>query len=373
MDEHLAFGISSIQALGRNDLSTSAAVAGDAPMSWISVWNAAGHQVVHDTKALSLAAAARENTTFLIEGSLAGKSDKPVRVWAGQSGDLSFQVYRMPDGALQFLHRGLNAKTDPDLIGPNDSFKIIYSACANPRGSRIEIHNLVTHQNATIAPYQGEVHCLEDFLPAKSSFFKCMTVVALADHNLSAASTPAYGKGTLINTPAGAIAVEDLVPGMIVDGLVSGPSRIRWCGHLDMLGIGSTAPLLVRAPYFGLSHDIHVSPMTRMLMQGSTVEYLTGKEAIFARAGDMVNRISVIKDQTLPVRRMYQIMTDDHDCVTVGACHMETALLGDILGGQGDALARPMISDLEPVFETIDRATAQTLQAMQAETRRVAA
>ena len=342
-------------------------------MSWISVWNAKGDRVVHDAEANASSSSARVMTSFLIEGTLWANPDKPVRIWAGQTGERAFQVYRMPNGALQFLHRGLSVQTDPDMFGPQDGFRIIYTASANPRESRIDLFNAMTLERRIITPYQGESHCLDDFLPSKPEFFKPMSVVAIADHNLSCGNLPAYGKGSPINTPVGPIAVEDLRPGMIIEGVVSGPSRVRWCGHVDVLGIGSMAPLLLRAPYFGLSRDVHVAPMTRMLMAGNEVEYLTGKERVFARMGDMINRVSVIRDQSQPVRRMYQIMTDDHDCLSIGRCNMETSLLGDILTARSDRLARPIEDDLEPVFETIDRATAQSLQAVQVEARRVAA
>jgi hypothetical protein len=64
------------------------------------------------------------------------------------------------------------------------------------------------------------------------------------------------------------------------------------------------------------------------------------------------------------VQAFYHLMLDDHDCVSIDRCGVETALLADVLAaedaGQASDLAE---ADLSPCLPVLDRAGAQALVA----------
>ena len=69
-------------------------------------------------------------------------------------------------------------------------------------------------------------------LPTGESFQTLVT--AAADTNIRgvsfAPSAPCFAAGTLLDSPTGPIAVEDLQPGTLLD-TTTGPAAVRWIGH----------------------------------------------------------------------------------------------------------------------------------------------
>jgi hypothetical protein len=58
----------------------------------------------------------------------------------------------------------------------------------------------------------------------------------------------------------------------------------------ESLCIGRSAPVMLRAPYFGLGADTCVTPDTRLKRHGADVEYLAGTDTVLVRAADLVPR-----------------------------------------------------------------------------------
>ena len=88
-----------------------------------------------------------------------------------------------------------------------------------------------------------------------------------------------------------------------------GRRRARgWCP------IGRSAPVLLRAPYFGLQHDIRVSPPeTRILRSGPTVEYNFGHERVLVRAADLTSSPGALRDlDDCRFGDFFHLMLDDH-------------------------------------------------------------
>ncbi len=344
-------------------------------MCWAAIWDGMGQVGARtDPVARPSPKSELDQATLILEGRLGRVGHKPVRIWAGVSEEPSrFSLYWMPDGSIRLYHGPLELATEPDMLGPGETFRVHYVVDRAGLAGLADIQNVDRDLRVLLHAGIGLAADLTDFLPRTPRYLEHLTLAAIATHAVPVGPTPCFEAGTPIDTPAGPVRVEDLQPGMIVNTLSRGPKVIRWVGRREILSLGSTAPILLRAPYFGLSQDIRVSPFHRMLMDGADVEYLFGEERVFVRVGDLVNGVSVMRDQTQATRVFHHFLLDDHDCVQIGRCRMETLLLGDLLAAQGKPGAQLAEVDAAPDYPTLDRAAAQTLLSLIAEHRRAAA
>jgi hypothetical protein len=140
---------------------------------------------------------------------------------------------------------------------------------------------------------------------------------------------------------------------------------VRWTDTRERLCIGRSAPVMLRAPYFGLGADTCVTPDTRLKRRGADVEYLAGTETVLVRAADLVSGPAARFERSRPLRRFHHIMLDDPACLNVWRCRVETAFLSEVLASQdgGASAARPDAKDCAPSLPLLDRTAARALLA----------
>lgn len=103
-----------------------------------------------------------------------------------------------------------------------------------------------------------------------------------------------FASGTLIRTPAGERAVEDLKQGDTIDTLDHGPQRLRWIGRRRLQfepGPHAQKPILLPANCLGPGnprHDLVVSPQHRILLHGAETADWFGHEAVLAPAKSLL-------------------------------------------------------------------------------------
>ena len=92
---------------------------------------------------------------------------------------------------------------------------------------------------------------------------------------------------------------------------------------------GSYRPVLLRAPYFGLGGDIVVAPQQRLILTGSEVEYLFGREAVLVAARHLVNGVSVrwLRDAPL-MWRYHQVLLAGNQPVMAWGATLESLYIG---------------------------------------------
>jgi hypothetical protein len=115
---------------------------------------------------------------------------------------------------------------------------------------------------------------------------------------------------------------------------------VRWTDTRDRLCIGRSAPVMLRAPYFGLGADTCVTPETRLKRHGADVEYLAGTDTVLVRAADLVSGPAARFERSRPLRRFHHIMLDDPACLNVWRCRVETAFLSEVLASQDGSASR---------------------------------
>lgn len=91
---------------------------------------------------------------------------------------------------------------------------------------------------------------------------------------------------------------------------------------------GTFRPVRLRAPYFGLSRDIVVAPEQRIVMSGSQVEYLFGREAVLVPARHLINGISAVPASGPDFVIYHQILLPGHEAVLAAGCPLESLYIG---------------------------------------------
>lgn len=142
--------------------------------------------------------------------------------------------------------------------------------------------------------------------------------------------SPGVAKGTPVETPTGPQLVERLRLGDPVETANSGPQPVRWITRREVPALGRFRPVRLRAPFFGLSRDILVSPDHRVAVTGAEAEYLIGEESVLAQAGHLIDGKSVQRESTGRTIRYYHILLDDHECLKHAGLWGESLFVGAI-------------------------------------------
>ncbi len=99
---------------------------------------------------------------------------------------------------------------------------------------------------------------------------------------------PSLAAATPIATAAGYVPMVTLKRGDAVRTAAGTISPVLGIVSRTVPARGSFRPVRLRAPYFGLQRDLFVAPSQRLMITGSEVEYMFGKEAVLVRAGHLV-------------------------------------------------------------------------------------
>ena len=157
---------------------------------------------------------------------------------------------------------------------------------------------------------------------------------------------PCFTIGTLIRTPRGQMAVEDLQPGDLVDTLDDGPQPLRWIGQRTVAASGSMAPIRIRAGTFGAHGTLLVSPQHRILVRDSLADLLFGEPEVLVAAQDLVNNRSVRRCEGGQVTYVH-LLFDRHQVIWSEGLASESYLPGPQTQSHLD---RPLLDELRALF-----------------------
>ncbi|MBL3570255.1 Hint domain-containing protein [Rhodovulum visakhapatnamense] len=142
----------------------------------------------------------------------------------------------------------------------------------------------------------------------------------------------AFAHGTLIATPQGPVAVEDLAPGMTVETAGAGPQPLLWVGSTvlapptDRRG---EIPVLTRitADSLGLGRpmpDLVLGPRARMLVRHPGCRALTGAEAAFAPATGFVDGMALIALRVVRPTRVFHLALSGQQVLLANGVEVES-------------------------------------------------
>jgi Hint domain len=158
-----------------------------------------------------------------------------------------------------------------------------------------------------------------------------------AQPNPNSGTVPCYAPGTLIDTPSGQRAVQDLRPGDSVITADNGVQQIQWVRCKDQLVRGQTEdrlPVLIKAGTLGANlpmQDLIVSPQHRILV--GTAGQLTQifDQAAFVPAKALTG-LAGIRHITGRSRIAWiHFACDRHEIVCANGCLAESLLLGPMV------------------------------------------
>ena len=141
---------------------------------------------------------------------------------------------------------------------------------------------------------------------------------------------PSLHPSTPIATTQGYREARTLRRGDIVITDQGEATRVLHTVRYSVPARGSFAPVRLHAPYFGLQRDIVVAPEQRLVLRGSEVEYIFGKEAVLVPARHLVNGYAATWRPTQSVAEYVQVILPRHETLLAAGTAVESLYIGRI-------------------------------------------
>ncbi len=150
--------------------------------------------------------------------------------------------------------------------------------------------------------------------------------------SVSSGGVICFTPGTMIETPDGHVAVEDLREGDRLQTRDSGAQDIEWIGTRRMTGARLFAmpelrPIRIRAGAFDLEQpdqEFLVSPNHRMLVKGAIARDLFNTPEVLVAAKDLVNGSTVTRDTQVKEVTYIHLMLPSHQIVMANSVETES-------------------------------------------------
>lgn len=272
--------------------------------------------------------------------------DAPVRfsvtIQANQHVEIEFE-----DGPVRQKHR-VNAR----FRGREDMARITYSWDVSKKWGLLSVENLdsgTLNQSELSNPHPFRFDDIERMSlrpagrPGDTSVSYFGFSAGVEPIGLSACIAP----HAPVETPDGPRMIDRLKPGDLVMTQDSGPQPVRWVGAREVPARGQFQPIRLRAPYFGLTRDILVSPEQCLLITGAEVEYLFGEDEVLVQARHLVNGVSAHWEKMGPTVKLYHVLLDQHEVIRIAGCQLESLYVGAI-GTDAALLQTTMLRGIAP-------------------------
>lgn len=182
-----------------------------------------------------------------------------------------------------------------------------------------------------------------------------LTIVSAAEGPSFPAADYAYPfcftTGTLILTPNGERAIEDLQVGDMVLTSENGQRPIRWIGRRDVAALGKFAAVRIKAGAYGNTRDLLVSQQHRMLIQDWRNELFFLQDKVLVAAKHLINDTDVRLEEGGRVTYIH-LLFDDHEIIWAEGALTESLHPGTVAISAMDRAARDEVLTLFPELET---------------------
>lgn len=152
--------------------------------------------------------------------------------------------------------------------------------------------------------------------------------VALSDASEPVGPMPSLMPDTLIATPTGYREISKIRRGDVV---LTPNREIVPVLHVlsrQVPARGSFRPFRMRAPYFGLQQDITIAPSQRLVLSGSEVEYLFGRESVLVPARNLAGSNGATPALSGPVVTYWQLLLPRHEALIAAGTVTESLFIG---------------------------------------------
>lgn len=124
-----------------------------------------------------------------------------------------------------------------------------------------------------------------------------------------------FEAGSLIATPGGSCAVEDLRSGDLILTADDGAQPVRWVGGGGVIARDVALPVTIAAGVLGNDRTLRVSGQHLMLLDGIDCELLFGEAEVFVSAKDLVGLPGVTQERGERLVRYHHILLDRHQVI----------------------------------------------------------
>ena len=143
------------------------------------------------------------------------------------------------------------------------------------------------------------------------------------------ARAPWIGQRTPIETDRGPVLAGHLKAGDLIVTADGGLLPLRQARLLDLPACGSFAPVILRAPFYGNSHDLLVSSDQKLVLEGPEVEYLFNDEQVLVEAGALVDGRTALAEHRRAVASVLALEFDHPALIVADDCPLLVARQGD--------------------------------------------
>ncbi len=163
-----------------------------------------------------------------------------------------------------------------------------------------------------------------------------------------------FASGTRIETPIGAVAVDDLSIGDLVMTKDRGACPIRWIGRRTVRATGTFAPVRIRTGALGQAapeRDLVVSQQHRVMLSSKIAERLVGSREVLVAAKKLVGCEGVSLVEDMHEVTYHHILLDTHEIIFADGLATESLLAGPMALASFNAETLGEIRTLFPDFE----------------------
>lgn len=169
----------------------------------------------------------------------------------------------------------------------------------------------------------------------------------------SSYATPiCFAEGTLIATPRGDVAIEDLQAGDMVSTAEHGAEPVRWIGRKSFPAKAQFAPVEFAPGVIGNTRALRVSRQHRLLLTGWRAELFFGEESVWVPAAYFLGRPGIRVTEGGAVT-YYHLLLDGHRTLMAEGVEAESLHPGDLALCQMDASTEAELFALFPEMELL--------------------
>lgn len=336
-------------------------------MSWLALstrdrdWFAPGGLDQSPADAQAIVALGRE--TLMARGSLVFETRLPaaaspvplVILDRSGSGGFYLSLSSIPGGGLNLVirHQGcvLAHTLNHSDAGRTDVLRVIYAWDAPRRRARLVLERPDSDRVIVVpidAPRPMRVQDLRALMcQGKDRYLAAeLMYMALSAGIEPIGPMPTMAPQTPLLTPDGYKPISALRRGDLVltrDGRTV-PVLHRLVRTVPALG--AFRPVRLRAPYFGLLQDITVGSSQKIMLDGSDVEYLFGREEVLIPAGHLTGTHAARTLRTRPLATYMQVLLPSHEAPVAAGCAVESLFIGRLRRNR-DLLALSLLADTD--------------------------
>lgn len=249
----------------------------------------------------------------------------------------SFSLQALPGGGFILVESqgdGLRHATLPhEPDGRMDQVRLTYSWDAPQKWGRLTMERPetdVVHSVGMAPPHPMPLADLKTTLtdPRQREMDGDVSFVAVSDGIEPVGPMPGLTGNVPVSTPNGYLPAGHLRRGDLVVTESGEQVPVLHAVRRTVPARGSFRPVRLRAPYFGLRRDIVVAPHQHLVISGTQVEYMFGKEAVLVPARHLINGVSALYAKGPDLVTYHHLLLPGHEAIVAAGCPVESLYIG---------------------------------------------